>query len=485
MKLLNNYKELPPLLKGTIIFTLLTLLSKGFAVISTPIFTRLMTKVDYGTYTLYNSWYNIFSVLCTFNITAGLYNSIVVKDPERIKSISSAVVGFEVLITTIMGGIYFVLTLFTTDVLGFSEAMGFLIFIENVFNIPILIWVAIQKFSNTYSKAFLVMFFEMFLNFAVCVLFVIFWKQKVYARIFGTIAVYVAFGLCLFVVIIKEGKVLFDKEIWKSLLLIGGPLALHHLGHSLFSQSDQIMIEYIWNDKAMVAVYGLAHSLSWLLGIINTGLKATLVPWKYKKIKAGNYSNISNLHLMVCVCLAVLTTLVVLLAPEILLIYGGQGYVEGATLVSILCTAVLIIYVYSLFVDIEIYYQKTIITMITTIVALGVNIGLNAWLIPKYASLGAAIATLISWFILLFVHTFTSSFVSKKNGLSIRKIYKVELFIAVVVLTTGINLLIPLLYDYLVLRIILAAVTMVAVMILAVVIFKKFKKSKAKDSIEG
>lgn len=478
-KLLNKYKELPPIMKGTIFFMLITFLNKGFAVISTPIFTRLMTKADYGTYALYNSWYNIFSVLCTFNISVGIFNSIVVKEPEKISRISSCVIGFEILITTVMGGLYFLVCLFTDGLLGIANEMGFLIFIENLFNIPILIWVAIQKFNNNYIKGFVVMISEMVIKTALCILLVVFWDEKVYARILGTVFTYVGFGIVLFVIIIKDGKAIFDKEIWKILLVVGGPLVFHYLAQNILAQSDQIMIKYFWGEEE-TANYSLAHSLAWLLGIFNIAINATFIPWMYKKIKRKDYSKISDVCICCLVVLGGFILIISLLAPEVLLVYGGEEYVSGKILVPILCCAVMFMFVYKLFTEIELYYQKTNITMIATIIASVVNIALNFVLIPKYKAFGASIATFISYIIVCAIHFFAAKRIMRKNGEKLSSVYNTKILLGLTLVLACLIMLVQLLFDFLWIRIIISVVVLVVTIVIVFRIFKSLGLLKSK-----
>ena len=48
--------------------------SRGLAIITVPIFTRLMTTEQIGEVNLYNSWYALISVVATLSLTSGGYS---------------------------------------------------------------------------------------------------------------------------------------------------------------------------------------------------------------------------------------------------------------------------------------------------------------------------------------------------------------------------------------------------------------------------
>lgn len=70
----NLYKKLGVGVKASVVYTLASLLTRGLAIITTPIFTRMMTSAEIGTVTLYNSWYSMISAVATLSLTSGAFN---------------------------------------------------------------------------------------------------------------------------------------------------------------------------------------------------------------------------------------------------------------------------------------------------------------------------------------------------------------------------------------------------------------------------
>ena len=57
--ILKKYKELPVEIKAAFWFLIGTFFQKAMSMVSTPIFTRIMSAEEYGEYNVFNSWFVI------------------------------------------------------------------------------------------------------------------------------------------------------------------------------------------------------------------------------------------------------------------------------------------------------------------------------------------------------------------------------------------------------------------------------------------
>lgn len=67
----SKIKKIPIEVKSATVYTFSTLFSRGLAIITVPIFTRLMTTSQIGIVNLYNSWYSMISAIATLSLTSG------------------------------------------------------------------------------------------------------------------------------------------------------------------------------------------------------------------------------------------------------------------------------------------------------------------------------------------------------------------------------------------------------------------------------
>lgn len=65
----NRYKALSLPVKATLWYTICNVINKGLALLSTPIFTRIMTEEQYGTFSVFQSWYGILLIFTSLNVS--------------------------------------------------------------------------------------------------------------------------------------------------------------------------------------------------------------------------------------------------------------------------------------------------------------------------------------------------------------------------------------------------------------------------------
>ena len=73
-QLLKKYNQIPIAAKATIWFMFCTILQKSISLITTPIFTRMMSTEQYGQFSVYNSWLQIFTIITTLRLNWAVFN---------------------------------------------------------------------------------------------------------------------------------------------------------------------------------------------------------------------------------------------------------------------------------------------------------------------------------------------------------------------------------------------------------------------------
>ena len=79
-----KYKSLPVQIKASFWFLICSFIQRGISLITTPIFTRLLSTVEYGQYNVFNSWMGIINIIVTLNLYAGVYQrGLVIFEKQR------------------------------------------------------------------------------------------------------------------------------------------------------------------------------------------------------------------------------------------------------------------------------------------------------------------------------------------------------------------------------------------------------------------
>ena len=380
-----------------------TLFNKGFAFLTVPIFTRILSTSDYGIVTTYNSWISILSMIMGFAIYMGIRASFI-DYSDKVDDFLSVCTTFTLLCGALtclfVGGGAILLKvdagitlIFLCLLQGLSAAL-----VQN-YSMYLM-----MRYQYKYRTALMVLpnLISVILS-VIAILFVV--KSDLYlGRIVPTALVNIGFGVLVVIAVYKKSKCLFNKSYLKYALAISAPLVLHGIALNILSQSDRTMITLL-SSAAQTGIYSLIYNFSMIATVITTTLEGIWVPWFINKLKMSSRDEINvvakdYINLMTYAMVAL-----ILVAPEVVKILANESYWEGISIIPPVVLANYVIFAYSLYVNIEHYYKKTPYITGNTIIAAASNIVLNFIFIPKYGYVAAAYTTLASYLISFVLHT--------------------------------------------------------------------------------
>lgn len=426
-KIHKKYDALPLVAKASFWFLLCSFLQKGIAVISTPIFTRLMTPAEFGSYSVFTSWQTILSVVITLNLYGGVYVQGIIKYSEKRNKFSSSVQGLTLTLVTVWLIIYFLFPTYWNRLLSLNTlqvcCMLLLIWLSAVFSF----WSAEQRVLNKYSTLIIVSIAFSFFSTILGIALVILSEDKVLARIFSLVIIQLILYSALFLSQMQKGKCFFDWAIWKYVLLFNLPLIPHYLSMVLLNTVDKIMIERMIGVTES-GLYSLAFSIGLLMTLFNTALTQTVEPWLYKKIKSSDYGGISEVSNLLFMFVATVNLYLIAFAPEIIKIFAPAEYYEAVWIIPPVAMSSFFMFTYTFFAVFEFYYEKTFYIVIATVTGAVCKIAINYFLIPKYGYFAAGYSTLLCYFLYAGLHFYFMTRVCKQyiNNL---KIYSLKFLV--------------------------------------------------------
>lgn len=110
--------------------------------------------------------------------------------------------------------------------------------------------------------------------------------------------------------------------------------------------------------------------------------------------------------------------MIMLLTPEVMKILGPKEYWVAGRIIATVIFGIYFNFLYTFAVNYELYSQNTRWIAVGSICAAGVNVVLNLLLIPQFGGMGAAVATLISYFALFVFHNIIAT---RLGGFNISK----------------------------------------------------------------
>lgn len=474
MKLKTMYKNASAPIKASFWFMFANIAQKAISVITTMIFTRVLTKGDYGIMNTFQAWYGVLNVVVTLCIPIGVYSNAMIDYKDELDEFTSSMLTLITINTAFAAIIFYVFKAQLIGLLNIPTSMVYLLFLSIWLNPALDFWFVQQKFSYKYKKSVFISLFTAIGGAALAYLFVVYMPfNKAFSKTLGGSLLTFIVCLYLYIMMAKRGKVGIDKKYWKYALVFSIPLIPHFLSNQVLSSSDRIIISKMVSNEA-AGLYGVAYSAATIIQIVSSSVNASWIPWTYQKLDKKEFDDIGKLAKPIIVVFALACFAFVIFAPEILRILADPKYKDAIWCMPPIILGVFFIFIYSLFSNIEFFYKKTKLIMIATSCAAVLNIVLNIMFIPIFGYIAAAYTTLAGYIALSVAHYF---FMKKAQK---AKIYDVKFIILVSIALTVSSFVMMAFYEHFIIRYVL-------IFIIAVIVFMKreylmsvMKKLKAK-----
>ncbi len=478
-KISDKYRALPAPVKASIWFTICNIVQKGIALLSTPIFTRLLTPEQYGVYTLYQSWYQIITIFATLNLYAGVFNNGMIKYKDEKDKFTSVMQGLSTTFTIGLFIIYLCAIPFWNEMLGLNTLYIVAMFIELLFVPAYNFWSVRQRFNYKYKKIIITTAIIAFGSPILGVLAVISTSYKAEARVLSYVFVQVAVGMVFYFFNAMKGRKFFDKNIWKFALAFNLPLIPHYLSFTMLSQADRVMISKMCgNDFA--AIYGVAYAISMMMTVFTNAINSSFIPYTYKELKNKRYDGVRDIANLLLLLIAALSVIAMAFSPEIIMIFATEDYYDAIWVMPPLAASVFFTFLYPLFGNIEFYFEKTKYVTIASCTGAVANIILNFIFIPIFGYYAAGYTTLACYILFAFAHYFFHRIVLKQKLPGVNNIYNIKFLVLVSVGVLAVMIIMIMTYTIFLIRYAIIITVLIILVIKRKFIIAKLKLIKKK-----
>ena len=431
-KFKEKYINLPQEVKASFWFLICAFLQRGMAVITTPIFTRLMTTSEYGNFSVFYSWYSIISIITSLNLFFGVYVRGLVAYEDNKAAFTSSM---QSLMLTLIAGwsiIYLVLHDWFNSLIGLTTiqmlCMLVVIWTNGIFSF----WAAEQRVNVEFKRLTILSILTCIILPVIQVILMQIMEDKVNARIYGMVIVNIVFYPFLFVQHIRRGRLFFSKDIWKYALAFNIPLVPHYLSQTILNSADRIMIEKMIGPSE-AGIYSLAYSISQIMTVFNSALMQTIEPWLYKKIKNNEATSIKKVAYPSFILIAVVNIVLIALAPELVSLFAPQEYMAAIWVIPPVAMSVFFSFLYTFFAVFEFYYKKTQYITAATLSGAILNIILNYIFIRIFGYYAAGYTTLTCFIMYAIFHYVFMQKLIKEN-VDNETVYELKILIIISVL---------------------------------------------------
>lgn len=394
-------------IKSGLWYTISSISVKATLIITTPIFTRLMSTTDYGISATFTTWFSLLNVVCSLNLWY---------------SIGRAKLDFSGKLDEYVGSIQLLALLFTISIgmisFSFIDEVCVLLELSKPLVIALFLYLlaypAVQftqaKFKYLYNYkgniaiTIYITISSMLISF---ILVLVLKDQRALGKSLGAVISALLLALGIWIYTLKNMWVRINFKYWGYALNISVPLILNSISLNILAQSDRIFITK-FSGSHYTGIYSLAYSYAVLINIILNSVNEAWLPWFHDTLNDGFKEqikkNVRPLVIFGCWfgvgCIA--------LAPEAIAILGGESYLEGIWVVPPVTLGVVCSYIFQQYEHIELHLKKTWYISIGTIIAAIINVLLNYIFVQIYGFVAAAYTTLFCYFILMVIHHFVT-----------------------------------------------------------------------------
>lgn len=449
-KLLLKYNKLNKPAKASLWFVFSSIIQKGIAFITTPIFTRILTTEEFGTISIYNSWLSILTIFATMELSTGVFNKAMIKYEDDRDGYTSSTLCLAFFISLAFFIIYLIGRCFWNKIFELNTAMMSMLFIEIIFSMAMSFWTSRRRFDFEYISVVAFTLSGNVIGTLLSVFLVLVNRNyRSEFRVLGIVLVHVVVFSWLYLLLFKKGKKFIQLHYWKYAVTYNLPLIPHYLSQQILNQSDRIMISKIIGSAA-AAIYTVAYQIALVLNIITSAINASFAPWAYQCMKAEKYDEIGKKSFLIEIFLCSVCFLFSLFAPEFIYILGGKQYYSAVWVVPPVSMSIVFNMLYTLISNIAFYYEKTVFVMCGTLISALANIVLNAVFISRFGFVAAGYTTLGCYIIYSIVQYVFMLKICKEK--SIDKPFNTLKIWSIAIVAVILSILSSLLYNYTIIR---------------------------------
>lgn len=477
-KLFQKYTLLPLAAKAAVIYTFSSLLIKGLSVLTTPLFTRIMSTSEIGVFNNYQSWYSIISVIATLSLSSGTF-SVAMKDySEQRDQYSSSILGLSLVSAVLVGITYFINPSFWNSIFLLDTKLMIVMLLSFAL-IPAIDYRIIRlRYEYRYRQILFITLLNAFLGTGLSILLVFLAKNNgrtnlAYYRVFGIYSVQCLAGLVFCIFIFKKGKSFFNRTFWKFAIINTTPLIVGTLAKHILEVSDRTMISHMIG-MGENGIYSTLYSISALSTIVWTAIENSLLPFSFRCLENEEETRLNSVFKPLLTIYAVVCLLVCLVAPEIVKVLATDEYVSGIIIMPPVACGMFFTALYNSFGDVLLFHKKTYLIMISTVIGAALNVLLNYLFLSKFGYIAAAYTTMICYIAIAVLDYVFMSLIHKKRVFNLRYILLISL------LLVGLCLACLALYDNPFKRYIMVTIILVASIICRkkIASFFSFRKSE-------
>lgn len=413
---LKLYTDLPVQVKASFWFFVCSLIQKAISIISTIIFTRLISTSDYGIISIYNSWTEILYIVATLNLATGVYNVGMTKFSEHRDTFNSSMQFLALIWTIGFSAVFFLIYPFIEEIIHLPLKLVIVMFLTFLALPAYYLWSAKQRYENKYKALVSVTVAYSVGILLVSLISIHLYDNKSEAKIISNAIVTMIVGGVLFYRNAKIDDKIIDKSYVKFGLEFNIPMIPAFLSMVILNQIDRIMISnMVGLDKA--AIYSVAYNGAMCISILSSAINMTFNPWMMQKIHTEKFEHVNEVTKLISLFFGGGLIIFMVLAPEIIKIMASSEYAEAIYIIPPVAASTFFTLLYTFYCAFAQYFLKMKFLVLINVGNAALNIVLNYFGIKIWGYYAAGYTTYICYFLYgTCTALYVSHLIKKKYG---------------------------------------------------------------------
>lgn len=404
-KIIKKYSDMSIEMKAATWYAMGNIVQKIAPWLVMIILTHYLATEQYGIYSIFMSWLEIFEIIVTLRIYSNGYVAGLVRDDENRTDYTSTMQSLSIILILFWLLIYLI----------FSKTINYITEIDTPLTIMMIcsfwgtisfgLWSSRQRVDNKYKKMLLAIIIYGLIG-PIAGALTVFLKldNPIFYVIIVRTIIQLIVAVPFFISNYKGCQTIFKKSFAIDTLKYNLPLIPYYLSMILLNHSDRLMIQKI-DGYTEAALYSVSYSAAMIIFVISGALNLSLQAWLFKKLKnEQTVENKSGLISLGTIIVAFCAVAEIVLAPELILILGGEKYIEAIWVIPPLAISVVVMYIYQQYVNVLFYYKKTSFILFASLFAAICNIVLNAIFIPIFGYVAGGYTSLVSYLIVMLLY---------------------------------------------------------------------------------
>ncbi|MCX7044733.1 MAG: oligosaccharide flippase family protein, partial [Candidatus Sumerlaeota bacterium] len=374
--------------------------TKGLALVTIYVYSRLIPPEEYGIYAVFLTYVGAAGIFLTFNSHTAVTRYALEKTNDLAEFIGASLIltgGFVL----VMSGVGLLRINYFSRLIGLPPALCALLIPAALFAVLPIVYDqllvarrrSVESSIITASRAYLVFFLAVGL--------ILLMKEAKYRGLIWS-ALIVEFGIAIYCScrLFRTIRWKFSRTHFLYICNYCYAMVPQYIAALAIAQFDRVYIKETLGDKA-AGIYSMAYTVGTLPWMVIVAIEQALLPDFYKFVEAKEYDRLDRIIQKNAILIAFTILGVAIFSPEIFHVIAGKKYWPALPVVPVVMASYLfmgLLAIYSRYIG---YSKKIIYYTLIQILASILNVVLNLIYIPRYGIIAGAYTTAAAHLFLL------------------------------------------------------------------------------------